>query len=66
VAGGAGDGSLSFPGWAAVFVIAFPDNVIDGKRVYFVEPDESRRKFAAARVGHRISTLLVEPGGCPG
>jgi hypothetical protein len=30
-----------FPGWAGIFVLFFPDNVVDGKRVRFVVHDES-------------------------
>ena len=46
-----------FPGWAGVFAIFFPDNVVDGRRVYFVwgDPDGLR----IARRGRRTATLLV-------
>ena len=50
-----------FPGWAGVFVIFFPDNVVDGKRVRFTTTD--RQALSAAREGHRTATLLVEPPG---
>jgi hypothetical protein len=46
-----------FPGSAAVFVIFFPDNAIDGRRVYFVEPDH--RYYQHARRGRRSAKLLV-------
>lgn len=48
-----------FPGWAAAFAIFFPDNVVDGRRVFFVVPDAEVR--AAARNGKRTSTLVVAP-----
>ena len=64
VFGGMG-GPEAFPGWAAAFVVAFPENVVDGKHVYFVEEDPEVRAFAAARTGHRIASLLTAPGECP-
>jgi hypothetical protein len=48
-----------FPGWAGVFVIFFPDNVVDGKRVRFVTED--RKALNAAPEGHRTASLIVEP-----
>jgi hypothetical protein len=57
----------AFPGWAGVFVIFFPDNVVDGRRVRFVEP--RRRYFGVAKLGRRSATLLVPsvppPSGSP-
>jgi hypothetical protein len=50
-----------FPGWAGVFVIFFPDNVVDGKRVQFISAD--RNALSAAPEGHRTATLIVEPPG---
>ena len=49
--------AAAFPGFAGVFVIFFPDNVVDGRRVYFVEPEQ--RYFAPANGGRRSATLLV-------
>src|SRR5262249_55619745 len=48
-----------FPGWAAIFTVYFPENVVDGKRVYFVtdEPDVVRE----ANNGKRTRGLLVPP-----
>jgi len=46
-----------FPGWAAVFTIFFPENTVDDRRVYFVEPDDATR--AAAARGRRTAALLV-------
>jgi hypothetical protein len=48
-----------FPGWAGVFVIFYPDNVVDGKSVFFVTTD--RKLIGAAKEGHRTATLIVEP-----
>ncbi len=46
-----------FPGWAAVFVIYFPENEVAGRRVFFVERDLDVR-LAVAR-GRRTATLVV-------
>jgi hypothetical protein len=48
-----------FPGWAGIFVLFFPDNVVDGRRVYFVTTDQ--QALVAAREGQRTPTLIVEP-----
>jgi hypothetical protein len=60
-----GGGFLSGPflaGTAAVFVIAFPSNEVDGRRVYFVERDPERRQAWVDRIpGTRLSRLLVAP-----
>ena len=51
-----------FAGIAAVFVIAFPSNIVDGRRVYFVERDPERRLEWVERIpGTRVSELLVAP-----
>jgi hypothetical protein len=49
----------AFPGWAAAFVIFFPDDTVEGRRVHFVvsTPEE----LAAARDGSRTADLLVAP-----
>jgi hypothetical protein len=49
-----------FPGWAAVFAIWSPSNVVDGRRVVFVESDPV--VVAAAANGRRSASLLVGPG----
>jgi len=50
-----------FPGWAALFVIHFPENEVDGRRVYFVEWNP-RRLANAQRFGRtRVSEILVVP-----
>lgn len=50
-----------FPGWAAAFTIFFPSNVVDGRRVFFVEADSEVR--AATRDGRRTATLIVAGHG---
>lgn len=46
-------------GWAGVFVIAFPDDVVDGHRVRFVEPDPKMQ--GQERPGSRLANLFVGP-----
>ena len=48
-----------FPGWAGAFTIFYPDNTVDGRRVYFVESSPVTR--AAAARGRRTRTLVVPP-----
>ncbi len=48
-----------FPGSAAAFVFSFPENIVDGRRVYFVEKRHRVRKAARARAGTRIAELVV-------
>jgi hypothetical protein len=52
---------VAFPGWAAVFTIFFPSNVVDGRRVYFTVEDFF--VASAAKRGKRTADLvvLVEP-----
>jgi len=47
------------PGWAAVFSIFYPDNVVDGRRVEFVES----AKYIIKSHGHgrRVGRVLVPP-----
>lgn len=52
-------GDARFPGLAALFVLTEPDDVVDGHRVTFVEPDERTRRLAAT--WPRMSGLLVAP-----
>jgi hypothetical protein len=47
------------PGRAAVFAIFHADNLVDGRRVVFVEPNQAVRE--AHRNGRRIGRLLVAP-----
>jgi len=48
-----------FPGWAAVFAFSFPDNMVAGRRIHFVESDPTA--LEAAGQGHRAADLLVAP-----
>jgi hypothetical protein len=52
-----------FPGWAAAFTIFFPENIVDGKRVFFVADDPV--VLEAARHGRRTATLIVAPEQVP-
>jgi hypothetical protein len=47
-----------FPGWAGVFIIFFPDNVVDGRAVRFVTTPQV---VAANQRGFRTRSLLVTP-----
>jgi hypothetical protein len=51
------------PGWAAVFVIFYPENVVDGRRVYFITAHPGALR--AAKRGRRSATLLVPPAENP-
>ena len=53
----------TFPGWAALFAIYHPTNVVDGHRVFFVEPNDRVR--AAGQHGLRSAELLVAPESVP-
>lgn len=52
-----------FPGLAAVFVILYPDDVVEGRRVYFVEKDPERLATLQRRYDSRIARLVVSPAG---
>jgi len=52
-----------FPARAAVFVIFFPDNTVDGHRVFFLERRPATLKAAAA--GRRTATLFVSSPATP-
>ena len=52
-----------FPGWAGVFTLFFPSNVVDGRRVYFVVADPT--VIEAHRSGKRTADLLVPPASAP-
>jgi hypothetical protein len=55
----------AFPGWAAVFILFYDDNVVGGRRVRFVVPDPRTLAAAAASPSRRVATLLV-PDAPPG
>ena len=48
-----------FPGLAALFVVLYPNNIVDGKRVYFLEESAEIVQNAKAHASARISELLV-------
>ncbi len=50
---------VQFPGWAAVYVIFYPGETVDGRPVYFIEADAPTRE--AAKRGRRTRDLLVPP-----
>jgi hypothetical protein len=60
-----------FPGWAGLFVIFEPENQIDGRTIYFVEPAATTVMAVRARQGSRTAGLLLMPdearrlGGAP-
>jgi hypothetical protein len=50
-----------FPGLAASFVILYPEDVVAGRRVYFVESDSTRLQAMRQRDGSRLSGLILSP-----
>ena len=46
-----------FPGWAGLFAIYFPSNLVDGRRVHFLESDS--KVIESAADGRRTAGLLV-------
>jgi len=53
--------SRLFPGWAGAFIVFFPDDTVEGRRVHFTTSDEEA--LAGARKGRRSATLLVREEG---
>jgi hypothetical protein len=51
--------SKHFPGLAALFVMTYPSNTVDGKRVFFLEESRELVEMAQAQKGSRISELLI-------
>lgn len=47
-----------FPGLAALFIISYPDNSFEGKRVIFLDDSEELVQSAQAQHGTRIAELL--------
>jgi len=55
-----------FPGLAALWVVANPDDSVDGRRLRFVEHDHALvETIRAERPGTRIAQLLVHPEEVP-
>ena len=57
------DAANVFPGWAAVFAIYFPSDVIAGRRIHFVEDDPVAAEIALE--GRRTATLIVSSKDAP-
>ena len=49
-----------FPKRAAVFIVVYPENTVDGRAIYFQEEDE--KLFAALQKGKkgRIQDILIQ------
>jgi hypothetical protein len=54
-----------FPGLAGLFIISYPGNVVDGKRIYFLEESSDVVEFYRTRKGSRIAELLVHAPAAP-
>ncbi len=50
-----------FPGRAAVFVLGYPDAMLDGRQARFLEPDPSVVAWYAGWPGTPLARLLVNP-----
>ncbi|MCP5044457.1 MAG: hypothetical protein GY944_25795 [bacterium] len=48
-----------FPGLAAFFVMTYRENIVDGRRVYFLAESREMESMAKAQAGSRIAELLV-------
>jgi hypothetical protein len=59
---GAGWGRKHIPGLATIFIIHFPENVVDGRCVYFREKDPERLEYWRSLGGNRLRDLLIAPG----
>jgi len=51
----------SFPGWAAVYVLHFAGNEVEGRRVVFVERKRERLRAIRLRGGERLNSLVESP-----
>jgi hypothetical protein len=58
-------GNGDFFGWASVFVLHYPDDVVDGRRVRFVESNPKILATVPATHSQRLATLLA-PSAPPG
>jgi hypothetical protein len=52
---------LTFPGWAGLFIITEPQNVVRGHRVYFLETNPAAIAAFRTRPDRRTASLLVGP-----
>lgn len=48
-----------YPGMAALFMVMYPTDEIDGRRIVFVDDSDGARALVRARPGSRIARLLV-------
>lgn len=51
-------GLKDFPDCAALYIMSFPENIVKGKKIYFVEPDTEVVQFLKRRKKARIADLL--------
>jgi len=58
--------AAGFPGWAALFIITHPSDVVRGKRVHFIDDNAQILAMARAHPGSRINRLVIAPGSAPG
>jgi hypothetical protein len=55
-------GAAEFPGLAGLFVLAHAGNVVDGRRVHFVERDAATRaRYSSPADNQRLAGLFVAP-----
>jgi hypothetical protein len=54
-----GASDTGFPGKAAVFTITYPNNTVEGRRVYFVEKDCRVAEKNIEKKKWRISSLII-------
>jgi hypothetical protein len=64
---GPGNPPVTFPGWAALFVVAHPEApVVQGRRVYFVESDSALvQEVVAAGIHPKLAAMLVTKRAAP-
>jgi hypothetical protein len=55
--------AMFFPGTVGVFMLFERENVVDGRRVYFVSSDA--KLLAQREAGTRLESLLLPAGACP-
>ncbi len=53
----------AFPGSVGVFMLLYPDNELEGRRVYFVSSDP--KLLARREQGGRLARLLLPASACP-
>lgn len=58
-------GPAFFPHWAALFIIAYSENTVEGRKVYFIEENKKLVACASKLEGTRISEILITPDQVP-